>query len=129
MALWGSPILEGRVGFHAGYQCDWPLRVCHDRCHADGSASTHGHPAVSQASNTDPTIVPPAYYIELRALAIREEEIEASGSHCDRNESTQRAPLRPWPFRWPDSEASDAAASAEVPPQDQPKGRFLDIYA
>jgi len=132
MGLWISPIQEGRIGFYAGRCHMTPSHPVGNeawRHRCDGSTTRHGSTAGHPVARCDPRVVPPAYYVELRALEIRKEETEAPDPGYPPSESPSHV-LRPWPFRWPvpDVEA-DADAIEPSPMPEQIKGQFLDIWA
>ena len=79
------------------------------------------------ATPCDPTVVPPADYVELRSLGIAKEELEAELARSGPRRGEVDTP-RPWPFRWPTS--GETVVPPPLPePDEQPKGQYLDIYA
>lgn len=129
MGLWGSPIQEGRAGFLARqlYGGVPRPRAAVAWRHCDGAHASHGCRTDHPAADCRPQVVPPAYYVELRALEIQKEEIDASSFRRRLVDLVGRA-LRPWPFRWPEPNVTAVPPQPDQPP-DQPKGRFLDTWA
>lgn len=75
--------------------------------------------------------VTPADYVELRALEIRKQELEATWPGDEMPGSVNRSP-RLWPFRWPmkSDQAETAAAVAAVSPVNNLRvGGLLDTMA
>ncbi len=131
MGLWGSPIQEGRAGFHAGQYHALSFRprgIDAWRQRWDSAYVTHGQPVDHPAARSDPGIVPPAFYVELRALGNRREEIETSAGPRFDASAVLREMLRPWPFRLLASRPEPPEAEPSPLP-DQPKGQFLDVLA
>lgn len=131
MGLWGSPIQEGRAGFNAGYFFALSTRsrgIDAWRQRWDSAYATHGHPGDYPAAKSDPGIVPPAFYVELRALENRREEIESSAGPRFDASAVLREMLRPWPFRLLASRPEPPEAEP-TPVPGQPKGQFLDVLA
>ena len=123
MALWESPIQTGVVGRGTEYLDgalfqSWWYASRRQRCDP-------GDPAAKR----DLSRVTPAYYVELRALEIRKDAIEAATSGRGLIGFARRA-LRSWPFRWPVSETSKPEPQpASPPPPDPSQGQFLDILS
>jgi hypothetical protein len=132
VALWESPIQTGVVGritehlngalFQSWWYVSWLQ-------HCDRSHEIHGCDAGDPAAKLDLSRVTPAYYVELRALEIRKDAIEAATSGRGLIGFARRA-LRLWPFRWPVSETPKPEPQpASPPPPDPSQGQFLDILS
>lgn len=81
------------------------------------------------AARSDPKVVPPAYYVELRALETRKEGIEAAAGRHRLWAALHRL-IRPWPFHQPLPEAEPPVVVVESRELPAPaKGRYLDILA
>ncbi len=85
----------------------------------------HGQRSYYPAHPCDSEVVPPAYYVELRALRIREEELALMRHQCEAYDTSGRA-LRPWPFRWPELKVVETAAPPPEPPITD-NGEYLNI--
>ncbi len=130
MALWGAPICEGRAAFYGPVHAGTPVQPGRAelwRHRHDSSYATHDSVAPHPAARTDPKVVHPAYYVELRALANRKAWIEAETSRCDPS-LTPGGVTRPWPFHQPLPELQPVAAEP-TPAPDPTKGHLLDIFA
>ncbi len=117
MALWGAPISEGRAAFHgiapATTLRPYGIEVWRHRSYS--SYATHERLAPDPVASSNPKVVHPAYYVELRALANRKAWIEADTSLCD-PPSTPSGITRPWPFHQPLPELQPVAAEPTPAP-------------
>ncbi|MFH1420157.1 MAG: hypothetical protein ABII12_17935 [Planctomycetota bacterium] len=129
MALWVSPITSGYS--HSAWLWPWwgsRARLGGLWCWwhpVDGLRAMHAHRALYSSHPCDSEVVPPAYYVELRALRIREEELEVLRHRYAAYDFSGRA-LRPWPFRWPELDVIEITAPPPDPPS-QDAGECLNI--
>lgn len=113
------------VGHHHVWPGLWIWKFHQCRLHTIfGCRDTHVR-HVLNITRPQHTLVTPADYVELRALALARQEIEVRVEPPPGFEPGSRI-LRLWPFRWPAHEPQ--ALTPEPTPEPQPEvGHYIDI--